>query len=155
MEIHRLEEIRKSAAVYPSEAAAPMTRRERLERWAQLLERHPGRIQMLHQVEFAPLPERTTMRQDNSPIAIAFADPVLRLQGLAGDTYEDARRFFDLTASEAHMLLCDCHTGATVSGRAMAARVRAIGSSRVERSLAFVGVLGATALAAGALLTAL
>src|SRR5690606_38708818 len=71
MEIHRLDEIRKSAAVYPSEAAAPMTRRERLERWAQLLERYPGRIQMLHQVEFAPLPERTTMRQDNSPIAIA------------------------------------------------------------------------------------
>jgi hypothetical protein len=151
MKPRQIDEIRKSASVYPGAVAAPMTRRERLERWAELLEAHPGRLQMLHQLEFAAEPERRVMRQDNSPIAIAFADPVLRLQGLAGDTYEDARRFFDLTASEAHLLLCDCHVGAAVSGRAAAARVRSVAAG-TQRSLAFVGVLGATALAAAALI---
>jgi hypothetical protein len=153
MKPRQIDEVRKTASVYPGAVAAPMTRRERLERWAQLLERHPGRMQMLHQLELASEPDRDAMRQDKSPIAIAFADPVLRLQGLAGDTYQDARQFFDLTAAEAHLLLCDCHVGAMVSGRAAASRVRSIAAG-TERSLAFVGVLGATALAAAALIGA-
>ena len=154
MKVHRLDEIRETATVYPGEAAAPMSRRERLERWAALLERHPGPVRTLHEIEFAADSERAAMRREESAIAIAYADPVLRLQGLAGDRYEDARRFFDLTASEAHLLLCDCHTGASLSGRGAAARVRAIANNSAERALAFVGVLTAAALAAGALLSA-
>src|SRR5690242_17152439 len=96
MRLRPLEEIRQSAAVYSSADAAPMTRQERLERWATILDKHPGKVQMLHSTEFAAEPQRRVMRQDNSPIAVAYADPVLRLQGLAGDTYEDARQFFEL-----------------------------------------------------------
>jgi hypothetical protein len=154
MKLRSLDEIRQSAAVYPSVEAATMTRQQRLERWAELLEKHPGPVQMLHSTEFVAEPHRRTMRQDDSPIAVAFADPGLRLQGLAGDTYEDARQFFDLTNSEAHLLLCDCHAGASVSGRIAAMRVRQIGTATAaERSLLFVGLLAASAVAAGALLT--
>jgi hypothetical protein len=155
MKLRPLDEIRQSAEVYASACAAPMTRLERLERWADLLEKHPGKVQMLHSTEFAAEPHRRTMRQDNSPIAVAYADPVLRLQGLAGDTYEDARQFFDLTNSEAHLLLCDCHAGAAVSGRAAATRIRQISSTGTgEQSLMLIGVLAAAAITAGALLTA-
>ncbi|HEX6963089.1 MAG TPA: hypothetical protein VF175_14565, partial [Lacipirellula sp.] len=153
MKLHRLDDIRETAAVYPADAAAPMSRRQLLERWAELLERHPGPVRPLHEIEYAAEGERAGMRCDDSAIAIAYADPVLRLQGLASDRYEDARRFFDLTASEAHLLLCDCHTGASLSGRAAAARVRTIANGSAERSLAFVGVITAAALAAGALLS--
>lgn len=155
MRLRPLDEIRQSAAVYSTADAAPMTRQERLERWATLLDKHPGKVQMLHSTEFAADPQRRVMRQDNSPIAVAYADPVLRLQGLAGDTYEDARQFFELTNSEAHLLLCDCHAGAAISGRAAAMRVRQLGATGVaERSLLLVGVLAASAIAAGTLLTA-
>jgi hypothetical protein len=155
MKLRSLDEIRQSAEIYTSADAAPMTRQERLERWADLLEKYSGKLQMLHSTEFMAEPHRRTMRQDNSPIAVAFGDPVLRLQGLAGDTYEDARQFFDLTNSEAHLLLCDCHAGAAISGRAAATRVRQISATgTAERSLLIVGMLAATAVAAGALLTA-
>lgn len=155
MKLRPLDEIRQSAAVYTSADAVPLTRFERLERWAALLEKYPGKVQMLHSTEFAAEPQRRTMRQDSSPIAVAFADPVLRLQGLAGDTYEDARQFFDLTNSEAHLVLCDCHAGAAISGRAAAMRIRQISTTgAAERSLLIAGVLAASAIAAGALLTA-
>jgi hypothetical protein len=102
-----------------------LTRRERLERWAELLERDPQRqLKALWRVEYVREQDRALLRGDDSPIAVAFADPVLRDDGLEGDTLGDAQAFFELSAGEAHYLLCDCHYMGRMDGATVARRVR-------------------------------
>ena len=87
-------------------------RRARLERFAEILERDPGRSFItLEEIEFVPRKQRAAIRADNSPLAFAYADPVLRASGLAGDTFGEARSFFELSTGEAHNLLCSCVNG--------------------------------------------
>jgi hypothetical protein len=103
-----------------------LSRRERLERWAELLEREPQRkLKALWRVEYVRPEDRSPLRADDSPIAVAFADPVLRDDGLAGDTLGDAEQFFELSAEQAHHLLCDCHYMGRMDGGTVARRVRA------------------------------
>ncbi len=107
--------------------AAPvpaMSRREKLERWAALLEAHKGRVQPLRGIEYLPPDRRTALRGDESPLALAFGDPILRTQGLANDTFGHGTRFFELTAPEAHRLLCDCHYAGRMTAKELAARLR-------------------------------
>ena len=113
-----------------------MTRRERLERWAELLERDPNRrLKALMRVEFAPEADRSGIREDDSPISVAFADPVLRAAGLAGDTFGDATDFFELSWGEAHELLCDCHYYGRMDGETVARRVRGAAHPTLARRL--------------------
>ncbi|AFL51247.1 hypothetical protein USDA257_c26730 [Sinorhizobium fredii USDA 257] len=59
------------------------------------------------------------MRSEGSPITIASEDAALRADGLTGDTYGDAKRFFGLADWQLHHVVCSCHSGATVrSGKA-------------------------------------
>ena len=125
MQYQRLDQVRTHAAV--AEARPPMTREQRLRRWAELLKRvGPRSMEPLRWVEFYAEPERLRLRRDGSPIALAFADPVLRAAGLAGDTLGDAQTFFGLSDDDAHQLLCDCHYQGTLTGRTAARRVNAI-----------------------------
>jgi hypothetical protein len=104
-----------------------LSRIERLERWAAALERRKGApLRTLHETEFAPRAERLMMRQDNSPLTVAFEDPILRSAGLRDDTFGEAARFFKLSDWELHSILCYCHFGEEVSAGDTAARVRAI-----------------------------
>ena len=106
--------------------APTLSRRERLERWAELLEREPHRrLKALSRVEFVAERDRALMRDDDTPISVAFADPALRAAGLEGDTLGDAQRFFELSSPEAHELLCDCHYWGRMDGATVAGRVRA------------------------------
>jgi hypothetical protein len=103
-----------------------LSRRERLERWAELLDRDPHRrLKALRRVEFVAERDRALMRDDDTPIAVAYADPVLRDAGLQGDTFGDAQRFFELSSEQAHELLCDCHYFGRMDGETVARRVRA------------------------------
>jgi hypothetical protein len=124
MRHQRIEDVGASAALV--EVRSPrLSRRERLERWAELLERDPGRrLKALWRVEYVEAERRALLRGDDSPIAVAFADPVLRDDGLEGDTLGDAERFFELSAGEAHYLLCDCHYMGRMDGATVARRVR-------------------------------
>ncbi len=127
MEYQRLDQVRARAVV--AEARPPMTRAQRLRRWADVLKRAGSRpLEALRWVEFYAEPERRTLRRDGSPIALAYADPVLREAGLAGDTLGDAQLFFGLSDDEAHQLLCDCHYQGTMTGRSAGRRVRALSS---------------------------
>lgn len=109
------------------ETPAFMTRRQRLRRWADILAREGDRpLAALRWVEFYADDERKRLRRDGSPLALAFADPMLRAVGLAGDTLGEAQRFFGLSDDEAHRLLCDCHFTGTLTGRSAARRVRTI-----------------------------
>src|SRR5215207_5715339 len=120
------EQLQRVAAVYPNEARPAMTRSERLERWAELLDRDPGRrLSTLSGTEYQPDDARDTMRSVGSPFSVAFEDPVLRAEGLAGDGYGDAKRFFELTDRQLHNIVCYCHHGTSMTAEAAAGRVRA------------------------------
>jgi hypothetical protein len=104
-----------------------LTRHERLERWAELLERDPPiQLRTLDQIEFQPKAERPSMRADGSPLTVAYNDPLLRAAGLESDRLGDAMRFFELSEYQAHRVVCYCMHGRTVEGRAAANAVRAI-----------------------------
>ncbi|MPZ38282.1 MAG: hypothetical protein GEU95_09465 [Rhizobiales bacterium] len=124
MKYQTVEQIQAVATLH-DEVMPPMSSRERLERWATLLGREPERrLTTLHETELRTPRLRDTMRGDNSPIAVAFADPVLRGQGLTGDTYGEAKRFFDVSDRQMHDILCYCHFGETMSARAAALAIR-------------------------------
>jgi hypothetical protein len=124
MRHQRIEDIGAEAALTLVKAPT-LSRRERLLRWAQLLERDPHRrLKALTRVEFVAEQDRDVMRGDDTPIALAFADPVLRAAGLEGDTFGDARAFFKLSWADAHRLLCDCHYSGRMDGETVARRVR-------------------------------
>src|SRR3954470_1643783 len=103
-------------------ASRGLSRRERLERWAESLGREPGRrLRALHGIEYGTPYGSLKCRADGSPLAVAYADPVLRAAGLEGDAAE----FFDLSHEQLHDLLCFCHHGGTVSASTESAQVRA------------------------------
>jgi hypothetical protein len=123
MEHQRLNELRCIADV----RLASMTRRERLERWAESLDREPLRLlKSLEEIEFRSRAERHMMRADNSPLTVAFEDPVLRAEGLSSDRLGDAIKFFELSEGQAHRVLCSCLNGQATQARTIAPRVRGI-----------------------------
>jgi len=127
MEYKTLSELERAGEATP----APLTRAERLERWAAALERLGGaRLNTLWRTEHAVRSVRPTMRADNSPLSIAFQDPVLRIAGLADDSYGEAKRFFELTDYELHWIVCYCHFGETLSAEAAARQIRAVAGLR-------------------------
>ena len=123
---------------------APLGRRERLQRWAHLLEQaSDARINLIHELEFAPRAAQQSMRADGSALSIAFNDPVLRAEGLSGDTIADGQAFFSLTDRDTHRLLCSCMHGLSM---------RAGDAAWIVRSIAnpIPGIIARTALIAGA-----
>ena len=111
----------------PLEAPLSLSRRERLLRWAQALRAEDRRVMhALKFVEFYAPEARARLRAEQTPIAVAYADPVLRAAGLMGDTFGDAQSFFGLSDKEAHFLLCDCHWNGRMTGGGAARRVRAV-----------------------------
>ncbi|MDX8451172.1 hypothetical protein RFM98_00200 [Mesorhizobium sp. VK9D] len=114
-------------AVAEVDAAYPvMTRSQRLDHWASLLEQDPERsLGALPGTEYMSLDERDKAQCLESPLSVAFADPILRSQGLRSATYGEARRFFELADWQLHAIVCHCHVGASMKAGWAAARVRA------------------------------
>jgi hypothetical protein len=135
MEHKTFDDIRRVADVVSVDVPG-MTRRERLERWAQLLLREPRRpLEPLPRMEFLYARDRAALRSDRSPIAVAFRDPILRHEGLQGDRVGDAMAFFDLTTSDAHLLLCDCHYQGAMNATWVAAQIRSIANRVTLREI--------------------
>jgi hypothetical protein len=130
MEHKTLDEIRNVADVQPSWLGSrPLTKCERLERWAEVLERAGGRqLKTLFEIEYLSRAERAALRADDSPLSVAFADTRLRAAGLAGDTVGEAIAFFGVSEMEMHRILCFCHHGDTMCS----ARSCRCGACRVE-----------------------
>ena len=55
--------------------APVLTRRERLERWAELRGDPAIKLRTLDQIEFQPKAARPSMRADGSPLTVAYNDP--------------------------------------------------------------------------------
>jgi hypothetical protein len=109
-----------------------MSRRERLERWANLLDRVPGKLNALTRIEYLPAAERLEARADNSPLQVAFKDPVLREEGLNGDRLGEVMSFFELSDRQAHRLFCDCHYHGSMTGAGLAQRLRLIAKGGIR-----------------------
>src|SRR5262249_16135854 len=145
-----LEEISDVADVLPANLGThPLSKRERIECWAEALEREGRRrLKTLFEMEHAPRAERATQRADDSPLSVAFRDARLRAEGLAGDTVGDAATFFGLTEMELHNIMCSCDDGATMAADMAAMRVRAgVAHQRLCTQATLVGLLGAASIA--------
>lgn len=152
MEYKPVEQLRTLADLHVA-APACLTRRERLERWAEVLEREPdARLRALGEIEFQPRHARPLMRADGSPLTVAYADPVLRAAGLRGDTLGDAMLFFGLSERQGHRLLCSCMNGWSVSADRAAAQIRRIGNPDLRVRIAAWAVGAVAAAGAPALL---
>ncbi len=149
MKYKNWEQIVREADVHP---AGGMSRCERLERWAELLAQQPDRrLSTIEGTEFGFRQARRAKRADDSPLTVAFQDPVLRTEGLRGDRVGDALDFFELSEGDVHHLVCFCHYGQTVSAGAVAARLRVM-ARRVQLPAVPGPILLAGGLSAAAVL---
>lgn len=144
MEQHTLEQLKTVAKIRPTYARLELSRSKRLERWADVLERSARPfLNTLYETEYQSPAEQAVMRGDDTPISVAFADPVLRAAGMGTDSYGEAKRFFELSDHQLHNLVCYCHFGAHVSAATVARRLRSMAarnpSGFVARLRAFFG----------------
>jgi hypothetical protein len=157
MQYRSMEQIASDADVF---TIPSLSRRARLERWAEALARQPAQLRAISDVEYGPRRERDARRADHSPLTVAYEDPVLRSAGLRGDTIGDAAEFFELSHAQLHHLVCFCHHGLTMDPQAAAAQVRSL-TQRADAcvaaitSVAAVGASFAAITAAVALASAL
>jgi hypothetical protein len=132
-----------------------LSKKELLERWALALEKRKGaRLRTLREAEHKPVKERSALQQENSPLTVAFEDPVLRSAGLTNDTFGEVARFFGLSHWQLHEVVCNCHFGETVAAEVVATRVRLLsGRSSSFATFAYAyGYAVAAALLAGTVL---
>lgn len=130
-----------------------LSKKELLERWALALEKRKGaRLCTLRETEHKPAKERSALQQDNSPLTVAFDDPVLRSAGLAGDRFGEVARFFGLSHWQLHDVVCNCHFGETVAAEVVAARVRRLAARASSFATFATGYAIAAVLLAGTVL---
>ena len=104
-----------------------ITREQRLLRWAELLEQRADRLLLaLAGTEYQPPEVRRTMRSPSSALTVAAEDPLLRAEGLTDDTYGEAKRFFEVTDTQLHDIVCYCHVGAMMPASRAAQMVRSV-----------------------------
>jgi hypothetical protein len=112
----RIGELGSKAAIFsPQTEVKRLSRRERIERLAPFI-----------RTEYLSPEARKSLRADNSPLALAFGDPVLREDGLSDDTLGEGIAYFGLSEQKAHRLLCDCHYSGTMTGKMVASRLRSM-----------------------------
>ena len=120
-------ELQALAQVKSIEAATTMTPEQRLKRWIELLEGEPERkLRSLHEIEYLSRPERRQCRADNSPLTVAYEDPILLAAGLKSDRVGDCTDFFQLSDRQMHHAFCSCHVGLSLTGMQAAQRLRQI-----------------------------
>ncbi len=137
MKLKTLEELKQVADVRPPHERDRMSKQKRLERWAEVLELAPQRyLRSLYETEYTSRRRRYALREDNSPLTVAFQDPVLRAEGLQSDGYGDAITFFELSDDDLHYIVCSCHHGRTMTPKEVARRVSA--AARWTARISFV-----------------
>jgi hypothetical protein len=153
MEHRSLDKIKDVADILPQwSRARRLSKVEKLECWAAALEREGDRqLSTLFQVEYASPARRARLRADGSLLTVAYNDPRLRAEGLAGDTLGDAVAFFGLSDRQLHEIVCFCHHGPIIAANTAAAQIRGA-ASRQHRDVRPMLIGGAVAASAVALL---
>ncbi|WP_048708419.1 hypothetical protein [Microvirga massiliensis] len=130
---HRAKDALLTIADVTAQERGFLTRRERLLRWAECLEQDPSRrLRSLGEIEFVPAAERRDIRADESPLTVAFADPILRADGLASDRLGDAMDYFEISEWRAHRLLCSCMNGWHIQAGSFAKKLRRMSDPRAD-----------------------
>jgi hypothetical protein len=120
-----LDQLQTVAEIGSDPPRVPMTRQQRLLRWAELLEQLKERSLMaLAGTEHQPTILREIMRSPGSALTVAADDPILRAEGLKDDTYGEAKRFFEVSDTQLHDIVCYCHVGAMMPASRAADMVR-------------------------------
>lgn len=104
-----------------------MSRAEKLMRWADVLRERKGRVYMASNLEHMLPDARNSLQHEFFPWTIASNDPILKDAGLAGPTYGDAKKFFELTDADIHAFTCNC--GGEITRDSMANRIEVIARS--------------------------
>ncbi len=100
----------------------PMTRAEKLHRWADLVDQSPSRLPMYYGIEHMPPTQLETLPTANTMVETATKDPILADAGLKDvTTLGPAMRFFELSPAQLHVFACGC--GGELTNRDMAARI--------------------------------
>src|SRR5258708_20072664 len=103
MEYRRVDDLQGVARIVPVRSSK-MTRAQRLERWAMLLEQDPQRrLTPLRRIEFLPEREWIGLRSDNSPLILAAEHAVLRDEGLKTDPLAPPLASFHLSLTPPHL----------------------------------------------------
>ena len=127
MKHQTLDQLQSVADISPLSPALLATRTQRIERWAELLDRNPTRsLVALTGTEHLHPSVRGEARAVGSAISVAFDDPLLRASGMQSDTYGEATRFFELSDWQLHEIVCSCHVGTTMQAGWAAGRVRRV-----------------------------
>jgi hypothetical protein len=105
--------------------AVPMTRTQKLQRWADLIRQSHRQLQLFSGLEYMRADQREhylIAPTDPTALGIAVNDPEFQAQGLTpGVSLNAALRFFELSVSQAHAFSCDC--GGTISNMEQAKRI--------------------------------
>ena len=72
------EQLREAAAIVAAHPLTQMTRRERIDRWADLLERHAGHMEALYRIEYLSDDELLEVTPENIRIRKRVLDSELR-----------------------------------------------------------------------------
>ena len=140
-----------AARLAPRAYRGALDKRQRLRRWTELLGRNPRQMLRLLPPTWCLKPgEQQTVKTAGSALEIAFRDPVLRLDGLAGPSLADAMAFFELSADDADRILAKSRHSEERSAHDTIVRIENIADKRREHRL-FAMLLGMVILIAAAL----
>jgi hypothetical protein len=134
MEHKQLDQLLSIADIQTSEPVSRMTRPERIKRWIALLNKEPmRRLNALDEIEYMLPSDRPLARADDSPLTVAYNDPVFRREGLKSDRLGDVMALYKISEKEAHHAFCSCLGGHTMDSSAFARRLHdaTIGRARV------------------------
>ena len=122
----------------------PMSKAERLHRWADSLELQ----KQLQREAFSTRDGGCSTQVESSPLTVAFEDWAFQAEGLRGDQVGDARAFFDLSESEMQRIIGSPYGSRTIPAAVAAKRVRALAEQAEATTTPQVGELVAGGLVA-------
>jgi hypothetical protein len=89
-----------------------MSRRDKLLRWAELVDRCRNDLHLYHGIEYIRPDQLAGIRPCDNPISaftVAMSDPTFQSMGLTpSSSITDAMRFFELSQGQLHEFTCDC-----------------------------------------------
>ena len=106
-------------------ATPPVTKRQRLQRFANVIRSGPPvPLHLFINLEYRDAGEWDYLAHPCSAFALAAKDSLLQDAGLTGDSVGDAHRFFDLSRDELADFSCVC--GGSINNNEMANRIERI-----------------------------
>lgn len=115
------------AEVQAKHPVAPMSKAEKLAKWADLIEAHPHSLFLYSNLEhWGPQHLGDSHYVTSYPptaISLALGHDAFKAESI-GETVGSAIKFFDLSLAELHEFSCDC--GGSISNKEQARRIRNI-----------------------------